>query len=103
MAGHGPVAIASGALRAEILRVLDSLQLTAAHAVSTPADWKQGEDVIIVPAVSDAEAKAVRIERGCRAHDAQARAVREQRRARLRVVDRAPDVAAVGGADDDRG
>jgi thioredoxin-dependent peroxiredoxin len=41
----------------EILRVVDSLQLTAKHKVSTPADWKQGEDVIIVPAVSDEEAK----------------------------------------------
>jgi alkyl hydroperoxide reductase subunit AhpC len=41
----------------EILRVLDSLQLTAKHQVSTPADWKQGEDVIIVPAVSDEDAK----------------------------------------------
>lgn len=37
----------------EILRVVDSLQLTASHAVATPADWKQGEDVIIVPSVSD--------------------------------------------------
>ena len=41
----------------EILRVIDSLQLTANHQVSTPADWKQGEDVIIIPAVSDADAK----------------------------------------------
>jgi thioredoxin-dependent peroxiredoxin len=41
----------------EILRVIDSLQLTANHKVATPADWKQGEDVIIVPAVSDDEAK----------------------------------------------
>jgi len=41
----------------EILRVLDSMQLTAAHRVATPANWKNGEDVIIVPAVSDAEAK----------------------------------------------
>lgn len=41
----------------ELLRVLDSLQLTANHSVATPADWKQGEDVIIVPAVSDEEAK----------------------------------------------
>ncbi|MGZ4681785.1 MAG: peroxiredoxin [Acidimicrobiales bacterium] len=40
----------------EILRVIDSLQLTADHKVATPADWKQGEDVIIVPAVSDEEA-----------------------------------------------
>lgn len=41
----------------EILRVLDSLQLTARHQVATPADWQQGEDVIIVPAVSDAQAE----------------------------------------------
>ena len=41
----------------EILRVIDSLQLTAKHKVSTPANWKQGEDVIIIPAVSDDEAK----------------------------------------------
>jgi len=40
----------------EILRVLDSLQLTAAHQVATPADWRSGEDVIITPAVSDEEA-----------------------------------------------
>jgi alkyl hydroperoxide reductase subunit AhpC len=41
----------------EILRVLDSMQLTAAHKVATPANWKDGEDVIIVSSVSDAEAK----------------------------------------------
>ena len=41
----------------EILRVVDSLQLTAKHRVSTPVNWKQGEDVIIVPAVSDDEAR----------------------------------------------
>jgi thioredoxin-dependent peroxiredoxin len=41
----------------EILRVIDSLQLTANYSVSTPADWKDGEDVIIVPAVSDEAAK----------------------------------------------
>ncbi|HEV8356504.1 MAG TPA: peroxiredoxin [Gemmatimonadales bacterium] len=41
----------------EILRVIDSLQLTAGYQVSTPADWKQGEDVIIIPAVSDEDAK----------------------------------------------
>ena len=41
----------------ELLRVIDSLQLTAKHAVATPADWKQGEDVIITPAVSDHDAK----------------------------------------------
>ena len=36
----------------EILRVIDSLQLTAKHKVATPSDWKQGQDVIIVPSVS---------------------------------------------------
>src|SRR5476651_533882 len=41
----------------EILRVIDSLQLTAKYSVATPADWKQGEDVIITTAVSDEEAK----------------------------------------------
>jgi alkyl hydroperoxide reductase subunit AhpC len=41
----------------EILRVLDSLQLTAKHKVSTPVNWKQGDDVIIMPIVSDEEAK----------------------------------------------
>ena len=41
----------------EILRVIDSLQLTANHQVSTPVDWKHGEDVIIIPAVSDEDAK----------------------------------------------
>jgi alkyl hydroperoxide reductase subunit AhpC len=40
----------------EVLRVIDSLQLTAQHSVATPADWKQGEDVIVVPAVSTDEA-----------------------------------------------
>jgi alkyl hydroperoxide reductase subunit AhpC len=42
---------------AEILRALDSLQLTARHQVATPANWEHGQDVIIVPAVSDADAK----------------------------------------------
>ena len=41
----------------EVLRVIDSLQLTAKHKVATPVNWKQGEDVIIVPALSDDEAK----------------------------------------------
>jgi len=44
---------------AEILRAIDALQLTGAHKVATPADWKQGEDVIIVTAVSDDEAKGL--------------------------------------------
>ena len=42
----------------EVLRLLDSCQLTAAHQVATPVNWQQGEDVIIVPAVSDEDAKA---------------------------------------------
>ncbi|MEK7724974.1 MAG: peroxiredoxin [Acidobacteriota bacterium] len=41
----------------EILRVIDSLQLTAKHSVATPVNWKNGEDVIIVPAVSNEQAK----------------------------------------------
>jgi len=41
----------------EILRVLDSMQLTAKHQVATPVNWKDGEDVIIVPAVTDEMAK----------------------------------------------
>jgi alkyl hydroperoxide reductase subunit AhpC len=41
----------------EILRVIDSLQLTAQHKVATPVNWRDGEDVIIVPSVSDEEAK----------------------------------------------
>ncbi len=41
----------------EVLRVLDSIQLTANHQVATPANWKQGEDVIIVPSVSNEEAE----------------------------------------------
>ena len=41
----------------EILRVIDSLQLTAKHSVATPANWKNGDDVIIVPAVSNEQAK----------------------------------------------
>ena len=42
----------------EVLRLLDSIQLTAKHKVATPVNWKQGQDVIIVPAVSDEEAKS---------------------------------------------
>jgi thioredoxin-dependent peroxiredoxin len=41
----------------EVLRVLDSIQLTARHKVATPVNWKHGGDVIIVPSVSDEEAK----------------------------------------------
>jgi thioredoxin-dependent peroxiredoxin len=43
----------------EVLRVLDSIQLTTKHKVSTPVNWKQGEDVIISGAVSDEEAKRI--------------------------------------------
>lgn len=42
----------------EVLRVIDSLQLTAKHQVATPVNWQAGEDVIIVPAVSNEQAKA---------------------------------------------
>ena len=42
----------------EILRVVDSLQLTAKHQVATPVNWRDGDDVIIVPAVSDEAARA---------------------------------------------
>ena len=41
----------------EVLRLIDSLQLTARHQVATPAQWRPGEDVIILPSVSDADAK----------------------------------------------
>jgi alkyl hydroperoxide reductase subunit AhpC len=43
----------------EILRVLDSMQLTAKHKVATPVNWKNGEDVIIIPSVSDETAKEI--------------------------------------------
>ena len=43
----------------EILRVIDSLQLTSNHKVATPVDWKHGEDVIIVPSLKDEDAKAL--------------------------------------------
>ena len=51
----------------EVLRVLDSLQLTAKHKVATPVNWKQGEDVIIVPSVSDDEAQERSIPAGWKA------------------------------------
>ena len=43
----------------EVLRVIDSLQLTAKHKVATPVNWQQGEDVIIAGSVSDDEAKEI--------------------------------------------
>ena len=49
----------------EVLRVIDSLQLTSNYSVATPADWKQGEDVIVVPAISTADA-IKRFEKGVR-------------------------------------
>lgn len=41
----------------EIVRVLDALQLSAAHGVSTPVNWQDGDDVIISPAISDEDAR----------------------------------------------
>ena len=41
----------------EVLRVIDSMQLTARHKVATPVNWRDGDNVIILPAVTDAEAK----------------------------------------------
>ena len=49
--------MATGRNFMELLRSIDSMQLTAKHKVATPADWKKGEEVIIVPAVKDDEAK----------------------------------------------
>ncbi len=51
--------MSSGRDFTEILRVLDTCQLTAQHKVATPANWRAGEDVIIVPALNDSEAKKV--------------------------------------------
>jgi thioredoxin-dependent peroxiredoxin len=51
----------------EVLRVVDSLQLTATHAVATPANWRRGEDVIIVPTLSDEQARE-RFPQGWTAH-----------------------------------
>ena len=42
----------------EVIRVIDSMQLTASHKVATPVNWRSGEDVIILPSVSEEEAKA---------------------------------------------
>jgi hypothetical protein len=42
-----------------VLRVIDSMQLTAKHKVATPVNWKQGDDVIIVPAISNEDAEKI--------------------------------------------
>ena len=49
---------------AEILRVLDSLQLTDSHSVATPADWKDGDDVVILPAIQDPEVIKTKFPKG---------------------------------------
>lgn len=51
--------MATGRNFKELLRVIDSLQLTSTHKLATPADWQRGDDVIIDPAVKDEEAKAL--------------------------------------------
>jgi len=54
---RAPYPMTTGRNFHEVLRVIDSLQLTAGHKVATPANWEPGEDVIIVPAVSDDDAR----------------------------------------------
>ena len=51
--------MATGRNFMELLRSIDSMQLTAKHKVATPANWKKGDDVVIVPAVKDEEAKKI--------------------------------------------
>ena len=51
----------------EILRVIDSLQLTDQHSVATPGNWQQGDDVVIVPSLQDPEVIATRFPKGYRA------------------------------------
>ena len=48
----------------ELLRVIDSLQLTDSHSVATPADWKDGEDVVIVPSLQDVDVLRARFPKG---------------------------------------
>ena len=48
----------------EILRVIDSLQLTEYHSVATPADWKYGDDVVIVPSITDPEVLKAKFPKG---------------------------------------
>jgi alkyl hydroperoxide reductase subunit AhpC len=68
----------------ELLRVIDSLKLTAEHSVATPVNWKHGEDVIIVPSLSDAEARQ-RFPAGWRAEKPYLRYVRDPGAARARA------------------
>ena len=75
----------------EVLRLLDSCQLTAKHKVATPVNWKQGQDVIIVPAVSDDEAKKTypagwKIAEAVSAHRSPAEVARTRRIGRWRLV-----------------
>ena len=62
----------------EILRVLDSMQLTAKHKVATPVNWQSGDDVIIVPSVSDEDAKAL-FPDGWKTHKPYLRTVKQPR------------------------
>ena len=62
----------------EILRVLDSMQLTAKHKVATPVNWKDGDDVIIVPSVSDEDAKKIYPD-GWKTHKPYLRTVKQPR------------------------
>ena len=55
--GFSPLPMSTGRNFDEILRLVDSCRLTASRKVATPANWKQGEDVIILPAVSDEDAR----------------------------------------------
>jgi hypothetical protein len=48
----------------EVLRLLDSLQLTAKHTVATPVNWKPGDDTVVLPFISDEEAEAMFGDRG---------------------------------------
>jgi alkyl hydroperoxide reductase subunit AhpC len=60
----------------EILRTIDSLQLTDKHKVATPADWKQGDDVIIVPSLDDDAARKL-FPQGWTTHKPYLRTVRQ--------------------------
>ncbi|PKO93906.1 MAG: peroxiredoxin [Betaproteobacteria bacterium HGW-Betaproteobacteria-1] len=51
----------------EVLRVIDSLQLTDSHSVATPADWKDGDDVVIVPSITDPEVLKTKFPKGFKA------------------------------------